>query len=327
MDVNSSFRPGVTMTCGQLSARFIDNSPRLIHISDNVLPGYNGVAVLMDRRQNKNIFTSTGLNYEICNCVPPSGVEHDKWNAPRVAPMTIEATGPLSVRLAQKGADASGLNVLIDFTLGESFVDQTLTAWPDSDIRSSDLLFASYMNQVQNTSLVLRGAVEGESSPRWLEVSKVAHRSKTLIWRPFDPAGKRWDQHRSDDPALRQAIEFETPAVVAAAEAAGFRPTPFRWVDRFYYGLVDDFVFLMIFREEEFGLAYSPTGCNAVRGPAWDYTIHAGAQRRDERRVYHARLVYQPFTTLEDILAEVRRFQEPAAGAASGPKRKPEKRK
>jgi hypothetical protein len=297
------------MTCGPLTARFTDNSPRLIHISDNVLPGYNGVAVLMDRRQNKNIFTSAGLNYEICNLVPPSGAQQDKWNAPRVAPMTIETTGPLSVRLAQKAADASGLNVLIDFTLSENCVDQAFTAWPDSDIQSSDLLFASYMNQVQNTSLYMRGVVEGESSPRWLEVSKVAHRSKTLVWRPFDPAGKRWDQHRSDDPVLRQAIEHETPAVVAAAEAAGFRPTPFRWVDRFYYGLVDDFVFLMMFREDEFGLAYSPTGCNAVRGPAWDYTIHGGPQRRDERRVYHARLVYQPFTTLEDILAEVRRFQ------------------
>jgi len=310
MDTTLIVRPGIIMTCGPLTARFVDNSPRHLHITDDVSPGYNGLAVLMDQRQNKNIFTSAGLNYECCNLVPPSGAQKDKWNAPRVAPMTLEATGPLSVRYTQKGVDASGLNVLIDFTLGDHYVDQTFTAWPGEDIQSSDLLFASYLNQVQNTSIYLRGLVEGESSPHWLEVSKVAHRSKTLVWRPFDPTGKRWDQYRIDDPALRQAIEHETPAVRAAAEAAGFRPTPFRWVDGFYYGLVDDFVFLMVFREEEFGLAYSPTGCTAVRMPAWDYTIQAGSQGRGERRAYHARLAYQPFTTLDDVLAEVRRFRD-----------------
>ena len=314
MDINRDARSGITMTCGPLTARFIDNSPRLIHTKDSVLPGYNGLAALMDPRQNKNIFSCAGLNYECCNLTPPSGAQHDKWNAPRVSPMTLEATGPLSVRLTQNGADASGLNVVIDFTLADHFVDQVFTAWPDEDIESSDLVFASYLNQVQNTSIYLRGLARGESAPRWLEVSKVAHNSKTLVWRPLDPTGKRWDQYRIDDPVLRQAIEHETPAVCKAAEAAGFRPTPFGWVDRFYYGLVDDFVFLMIFREEEFGLAYSPTGCNTVRSPAWDYTIQGGAQRAGERRTYHARLVYQPFTTLEDILDEVGRFQEAAGG-------------
>ena len=54
----------------------------------------------------------------------------------------------------------------IVFNLGETYVDQTITEWPDTDIESSYTFWASYMNLVQNTSLFLHGALKDDKEAR-----------------------------------------------------------------------------------------------------------------------------------------------------------------
>jgi hypothetical protein len=311
--------PGIQIINGPLSARFLDNTPQYIYPLDMVVPGMNGLFSLKHAGQNKNIFVCAGMNYETCEVLPPAGKRHKQWNAPRLAPMSMEQTGRYSVRFSQQGVEASGLNIQIDFAVGETHIDQTITTWPDQDIQSSKALWASYMNNVQNTSIYLRGLVDGESTPRWLEVARVGTRIPGNMWRNFDPAGKSWDQHLIDNPVRRQCIIDETPEAIAAAKAAGFQTKPFRWLDQFFYGLVDEYLFLIVLGEPLFELFYSPSGGAAKRLPAWDYSFNSGPQKVGEHRVYHVRLVYKPFAGVEDVLREVMDFhQPPGHGAGEG---------
>ena len=48
-------RPGIIMSCGPLTVRFVDNSPRLHYARDDINPGYNGLAVLLDKPSRRHV--------------------------------------------------------------------------------------------------------------------------------------------------------------------------------------------------------------------------------------------------------------------------------
>lgn len=296
-----------------LRVRVVDNSDRYFHLSDSVITGMNGLASLIHDEQNKNIFGSCGMNLEEAETNPEAGTLHELWNAPRVAPMKIEKTSQYSVKLTQNASEASGLNHEIVFTLGDSCIDQTITTWPDHDIKSSHTFYASYMNQPQNTSLFFHAVLEGQDKPQWLEVTSPGHGGDaSMFFRPIDPKGKPWHEFLSDNPVIRQQ-RFRTPKTIAATERAGFKVGKLKSFDNFMFGFVDEYVLLFIFRPPEdssFGMWISASGALAVRCPAWDYMIDSGPQKAGEKRTFHVRLVYKPFVDIDNVLAEVKRFQE-----------------
>ena len=98
-----------------------------------------------------------------------------------------------------------------------------------------------------------------------------------------------------------------------AAEAVGFRVGDVRAFGGFFYGLVDDFLLLYIFREPDFRMWMSASGSIALRNPAWDYATRGGPQRAGERRTYHTRVVYKPFAGAADVMQEVATFRGSAA--------------
>ncbi len=301
--------PGIVLTSGTLRARIVDNSPRFSHLADSAMEGMSGVAALMHDAQRKSVFSDVGLNYECANTDPPTGQRRDAWNAPRLAPMDIEQVDDATVRLTQNAAEASGLNIVSDYRLADPYLDHTFTIWPDHDIRASGTFWASYMNQVQNTSLFLRARLDGDVDQRWYEATSVGHSGDGKVrYRPFDPSGKTWHEHLQDNPLLRQDIT-QTDESRVAAEAAGFRARDVRAFGGFFYGLVDDFILLYIFREPDFRMWMSASGSIALRNPAWDYATSGGPQRAGERRTYHARVVYKPFAGVEDVLREVAAFR------------------
>jgi len=308
---------GIVLSNGHLRARIVDNTDRFCPLGDSAMPGYNGLAALIDSGQGRNIVTPAGLNYESCRTVPKLGRRQDLWNAPRVAPMILEKLGDHTVRLSQKGADAAGLNVEIAFSLGETYIDQTIMEWPDVDIESSYSFWASYMNLVQNTSLYLHGALKDDRNAQWFEMTSAGHNGSGTgtFFRPCDPAGKTWDQFLIDNPVRRQAI-IENPASLAATERAGFKMGQMVTFDNFFFGFVDDHVALWIFRKPmngRFNSWISASGSEAVRRPAWDFGIESGPQKAGERRTYYVRLVYKPFAGVDDVLREVEQFQNPGS--------------
>jgi len=312
--------PGIIIESDQLQVRFVDNSARFIHISDSYQEGMNGIASLIHRGQGKNIFASAGMNLECTHTDPPHGKLKDLWNAPRIGPMKMEQVDPVTVKYTQKATEVSGLNMEMLFTVGGSFIDQTITTWPDHHIESSSSFFASYMNQVQNTSLFIRTPEGQDGDKQWLEITSAGHNASDgtgVFCRPFDPVGLNWDEHLKDNPLLRQGI-IETPGSRQATLDAGFSEYPSKKMDHFYYGFVDSYVYLMIFKEPEFIFWISASGGQAVRSPAWDYEFRSGPQKAGEKRDYHLRLVYKPFESIEDILMEADRFLSGAHGGPSG---------
>lgn len=301
------------LTNGSLRVRVVNNASRLHPLTDSDAAGYNGLASLIDHEQGRNIFNMAGFNYESCRTDPKAGKRIGLWNAPRVAPMAIVRVDSHTARLSQMGLDAAGLNVEITFNLGEGYVDQTVTEWPDLDIKSSTTFWASYMNLVQNTSLYLHATLKRRGKHEWLEMTSAGHNGSGsgTYFRPFDPDGKRWDQFLVDNPVSRQAV-FETPASRAATEAAGFKLGQMASFDNFFFGFVDDYVALWIFRPVYYGNFnpwISASGAEAVRRPAWDFGIESGPQKAGERRTYHIRFIYKRYAGLEDLLEQVRQFQ------------------
>ena len=311
MPVASAYKlPGIVIKNGTLIVRFVDNTTRHMHVSDNFQEGMNGIASLIHSDQGKNIFATVGMNLECTHTDPPAGALKDLWNAPRIGSIEMEQVDSFTVKYTQKAADVSGLNMEIVFSVGNSYIDQTITTWPDVDIESSSSFWASYMNQVQNTSLFIRNLRENGNGKQWLEIASAGHSASDgvgIFARPYDPSGMTWDDHLKDNPLHRQEI-VESPESLQATLDAGFSAYPSKKMDHFYYGLVDDFVYLMIFSEPDFIFWTSASGGQAVRSPAWDYEFNTGPQKANERRTFHVRLVYKPFVSIEDILGDVDRF-------------------
>jgi len=309
--------PGVVLVNDRMRVRVVDNAVRINAVDYSLLPGYNGLASLVYTGQERNIFAPAGLDYESCSTVPRMGKRASVWNAPRMAPLRITQVDARTARLSQRGSDAAGLNVEVTFHLGDSCIDQSITTWPDSDIQSSSTFWASYLLFVQNTSLYLRGRLHHDGETRWLEMTSAGHSGSGsgTYFRPCSPAGKAWYEFLTDNPVTRQAV-FETPESRSATELAGFEPGTLESFDNFFFGFVDNYVALWIFRQPPNGRFtpwVSASGAQALRRPAADFTIESGPQRAGERRRFYVRFVYRPYEGLDDVLREVAQFQSSPA--------------
>ena len=314
--------PGIRLSSGSLRARVTNNVERFISQTSNRMNGYNGLAALQERDQRKNIFVHAGLNYETASVDPKTGPLKDNWKAPRVAPMTIEKIRRNSVKLTQKGSEASGVNMETVYTLGKTYVDMTCMFWADNDVKQIKTFWASYMNQVQNTSLFLRAKLDEKGPTQWLEAASPTHKGP-IGYRPFDPTGRDWYDYLTDNPVRRQVMRRspEIPAARAAQKKAGFEPLKLvpGSFENFFYGFVDDYLFLMIFRPSDdmrFHMWLSPTGGGGVRSPAWDFSANSARPTKGgEKITWSVRLVYKKFAGLDDVLKEVERFQKRKTGS------------
>jgi hypothetical protein len=306
---------------GPLRARFSNNAPRFTSQTDDYVIGGNGLASLRHIDQRKNIFCYGGLNFQAATVDPPAGALKGRSDAPRHAPMTLERLSRLSVRLTQKGADAAGVNMETTFALGQTYVDMACTVWADNDANQITTHIASFMNQVQNTSIYLRGKLEEDASADWLEATKPSH-NDPIYFRSFNPRRRNWHEYLTDNPVRRQVWrEAPLSALSAATKAhmdAGFEKGKLvaGSFENFFFGFVDDYLFLLILRPSddiEFEAWTSAVGGGAVRSPSWDFaTVTKRPVKGGEKIAFHARLVYKKWAGIDDVLKEVGRFQKPA---------------
>ncbi|MHC4295473.1 MAG: hypothetical protein ACYSTL_07790, partial [Planctomycetota bacterium] len=308
---------GIELRNGPLQVHVTDNSARFFSQIYRYADGYNGLGSLKRDDQQKNIFAKAGFNLECASAHPKTGALLDKWNAPRLATMKLEKISGRSARLTQKGAEAAGVNVEIVYTLGKTYVDMSCSVWADGDVQQIKTFWASYMNQVQNTSLYLRGKLNEAEAAEWYELTSPTHNGPRG-YRPFDPKGKDWYDYLTDNPVRRQVMKKspDIPAAKAAQEKAGFKPGKLApgSFENFFYGFIDDYLFLTIFRpskDVKFIPWISPVGGGAVRSPAWDFTCNTlRSTKAGEKVTFHVRLVYKKFAGLVDLLEEVKAFQE-----------------
>jgi hypothetical protein len=298
---------GIVIENEQLKVRFSDNSPRFVNMYDEFVVGMNGIAFMAHKDQGKNIFAHVGMNLEACHTYPPAGKVHEQPQNTRKAPIKMEKMDEQTVRFFQDADEGAGLNFDITYKVHGHYVDHTITTWPNHDLDSCSAFWASYMHQLQNTSLFMKkpDALGGE----YVEVSSPGHGVWPVFTRPYDPNGLTWHEHLRDNPLLRQAIRKSDETMKATTEA-GFEAYPQKKMDHWYYGFVDEYVYLMIFKEKDWIMWYSPSGSKAVRSPAWDYEFKSGAQNAGEKKTYHVRLVYKKFIDFKDVIWEVERFLE-----------------
>ena len=64
----------------------------------------------------------------------------------------------------------------------------------------------------------------------------------------MDPFGLEWYEFHKDNPLLRQAIQH-SPETKKATMDAGFSIYTEKNPDHFWFGFVDDYVLIMIFKE------------------------------------------------------------------------------
>lgn len=305
---NSICKQGIVLQNNLLTVRIVDNTNRFFSNFDNFIDGMNGIAALIHTDQRKNIFSTVGMNLETTRTDPSFGQHKDVWNAPRVAAMNLSQVDSVTVMLTQKASEASGLNFEILLSLGSNYIDQKITFWPDIDLKSSTAFFASYMNLVQNTSLYLRRPQTSKKPGEWLEIVSAGHGGGGEIYaRAIDPLGLKWYEFNKDNPLLRQAID-QTRDTKAATLDAGYSVYNERIPDHFWFGFVDEYVLIMIFKEPVFNMWISASGGMAVRCPAWDYAFNSGPQVALEKRTYHVRAVYKKFEGINDILNEVDQY-------------------
>jgi hypothetical protein len=297
-------QPGIKLQNEFLKIRVVDNSTRYVQIIDTCTHGLNGIASLIDKKQHKNIFTVYGMNLENVR-VYPEPVNFNTWTENEN--FVLSRANDSSVIMSLRREDGL-INFDVQFTLSGHYIDQTFTVWPGKDLDSLSFFMASKMNQPQNTSLFMRKPASVDPAQPWIEVTSAGHGGQSEIFeRPFNPIGMDWFDYLRDNPVRRQAI-VQSPESLKSTKEAGFKHYKEKKMDHFYYGFIDNYVYLQIFKEPEFIMWMSASGGIILRMPAWDYEVKTGIQKKGEKKSFHTRLVYKPFVSFDDIMLEVDKF-------------------
>jgi hypothetical protein len=288
--------PYVTLSTRDLEVKITDNRAYEGHRG-----GYNGIADLVHREQGKRVFVETlaGINYECIWLGDEEPPDRSALFEPRLAPMTLERLAETSACLYQPPTPYWRMETMAVYTVRPPhYVDVTVTYRPHRPARprSFRTLWASYLNHPDDITLYLRGHTADNPTPRWLRISRAGHGPEFPL------------------------LAHETEALQGTPEWV--------WDDPFYYGRMQDFVFLLMFDRERTPcrsvgngrratpgrtrVAYSPTGGGStpdIHRPAWDFEHYVESYQVLREYPFRLRLAYKPWAGQEDVLAEYANYQ------------------
>jgi len=296
-----------------------DNRPAGIHRA-----GYNGVASLIPRSTGNNIFVPlyAGLNYEVITMPglgPYPGRDGFRFE-PRCEPMHVEQDGAC-VTLVQPETSHAHVSARIAFRVQEPhYLHQHIELTPhrcfgpEAEPNRLSCLFASYIHVPPDRHIYVKPDPEGgDALDDWFGLTKPAHDSPRMEVRPL-PDGRELtpaehleamqSEPLSDDDLSRLPDEVCPPMALPRSLSGPLT---------FYYGLVHDLVFLMMFRQpERFRLAYSPCGGGREPqwSPAWDYVLHEEDAEPGRTYGWDLCLAVKPYAGRADVLEEVRRYMK-----------------
>lgn len=305
----------------------LQNASFTAHISNNESlgihrPGYNGVASLIPRHSGNNLFVPTyaGLNYETISLTgmptyrAPGREDHQAKFEPRCEAMHIEPADAERVVLVQPETSNAGVSACITFSVAEPhYLHQRIELTfhqrfcPEDQASVFSSLWASYMHMPPDGHLYLKpGWRSGPERDGWIGLTKAGHGAEGYELRPLPSdcrlgAADHLEAMESQEPLGGQQVA-ELPASPLAGGPLDF-----------YYGLCDDQVFLMMFRQpEQVSLAYSPNGGGTEPAwcPAWDYVLHLDDAPVGSTYTWEVCVVVKPFAGRADVLEEVSRYQE-----------------
>lgn len=266
--------------------------------------GYNGIFSLTTPDSNESAFVPAyaGLNLEHYFDARHARGDRKILFEPRVAPIQFRRISATKAELHQPETPVFGVESRTVFELKEPFyIDVTFDAKLHRGGFEGGFLgvfWASYINGPHDKSLYFLNANSTVAAPQWVQFATQVHGRDSTV----RPAGDQLELPMGEDPRSL------------------FRNfSPLRYGEPFFYGHIRDMVLIYLFRPSPFlRFAHSPSGGSRTAqgddtNPAWDFQLVMPEAKAIEGIHLEMRIVYKPWAGRDDVLREVRAWQQRAA--------------
>jgi hypothetical protein len=280
-----------TIAVGDIEAVFVDNGafgqPRA---------GYNGIASLTHKEEPSTIFVPAYAGFNLEHIF---GGEMVMKFEPRQHPMTLEKVSDHTVVLHQSRTPISAVESTTRFTVkAPHYIDIEFECIPHTldffKYGYIGLFWASYIHEPEDKSIHFLGRDESSDELRWIAAFSKAHGDKST--------------HRHINDRMNLAFPPDSQPLLVSDYS------DYRFAEPIYYGRFRDMVFAYMWdRSEGVRFAQSPTGGGA-KNPAWDFQFIVPEPKAGQRYGFRARLVYKPFVSADDVLAEYRSWKASLSG-------------
>lgn len=277
-------------------------------IGDNELfgehrAGYNGIWSLHHAAGGRSPFVPVfaGLNLESIfdgeHFVPES-----VFFEPRRAPMTFRKLRDDEAELHQPPTPTFHIESWTRFKLvPPHYIDMTFRFVARQRIVNYGyigLLWATYIDAPEDKSMYFLGGLEGQGD-LWTQICTSAHNDESTV------------RHRDDKMELTFRPGYR--------EALYRHLSPLRFSAPFFYGLVDEYLWMVMFdRTAGIRFTHSPSGggTNIQRHsncPAWDFQFIVPGYQVQKEYGFQARALLRPRCSREEVLQEYRKWAGPSA--------------
>ena len=283
----------VTIQAGDIKAVFVDNTQFGTHRA-----WYNGVASLIHKADTANIFRPrvAGLNFEHIFDGAKWWEPAEALFEPRDCPMNIKRLSERSAELHQPPTKLHKLESWTTFTVAEPhYIDMEFTCIPRAatfELGYIGLFWASYINTKVDKGYYFIGRKTVNDQKQWIEINSPAHNIESSV---------------------RFELDERDPSFVEEYPLRLFNNyLDYRYSYPFYYGRRGKMAWLLMFDEAgPVRFSHSPTSGAPVgpgTEPAWDFHYLFYNYKVGEKYGFKARLVYKPFVSREDIIAEYEKW-------------------
>jgi len=279
----------VSMSLGDLQVVFVDNSA----FGDTHRAGYNGIAELRHRAQDSTIYVPFYAGFNLEHIF--GGDSLAPLFEPRKAPMFLYQLSNTEVALYQPETPQSHVESLTRFKIvAPHYIDVSFQCIIHSKEffkhGYAGLFWASYIHAPEDKHIYFWGRGKEESDYRWIAAYSEKHGVKST------------HLYENDRNNIYFAPNFN------ATLASHFSDYVYR--EPFYYGRFHNMVLAYLFdRAEGIRFSQSPTG-GGKTNPAWDFQFIIPDFKVGNIYSFHARIVYKPFESANDIMAEYRNWKK-----------------
>jgi hypothetical protein len=289
-----------TFHVGDLTAVIGDNEAHGEHRA-----GYNGIWSLHHVAGGRSPFVPAyaALNHEHIfdgeHFIPET-----VFFEPRHSPMTFRKLGEDEAELHQPPTHTFHVESWTRFKLvPPHYIDMTFRFVARQRIYNFGyigLFWATYIDAPEDKSLYFLGGPEGQED-LWTQLCTQVHNDKSTV------------RHRDDHLELTFRPGYR--------EALYRHISPLRFRVPFFYGLVDNYLWMVMFdRTEGIRFTHSPSGggTNMQRRatcPAWDFQFIVPNYQVQKEYGFQARALLRPRCSREEVLQEYRKWAGPSAAA------------
>lgn len=284
----------VTIKAGDLKVIFIDNTEFGEHPD-----WHNGIAHLSHKSEATNFFRNkaVGLNFEHMFDGEKFWETRETYFEPRSSLMNVKKISERTVELHQPPSTYRKLESWTRFTItGDHYIDIEFSCIPRAETFDRGyigLFWASYPALSQGKGFHYIGVEEGDKERKWLEHKTPAHNVSSTV------------KYENDKIKLTFNKKYK------ATLYNNFSNN--RYSYPFYYGEREKMVYIIMFDQAgPVRFAHSPNSGmmddTVIMEPAWDFQYIIPDYKAGKKYGYKARVVYKPFISREDVIAEYERW-------------------